>query len=414
MQVDLADAGLYAPVDVPLASEPDPYRWYPELTDRDEPLTITHTGDRARGGRIAVLVSLVVVAVLAVASAIAISQRGDGSPGGGPGTETASADPTGSSSAGPGTGGATLRAQTVQGAAGDVMRAVARGRGTLVAVGFSSSARVPRAWRLSSGKWAALPGPTAGTRRVGAMNGVAAVGGAGFIAVGWTAAREIADPRGTERQATVWQSGDGATWRVVAQPQLGELFDVAALPNGGGFVTSGVDWKADPQSGDGALLTSRDGRAWASVRTSGLDGPGPTYLQRILPGTRNGVVAIGSRLEGAVTRSGLWTSTDLRSWTESALLPDAGPGTATAAGLTQLGDGRLLVVGQVAGGTGGTIPVAWTGTAPAAMTPAVVRGGTGSLLAVIADAGGRGPATTVGVRPANGGTVPAAWGITVR
>jgi hypothetical protein len=403
VDADLADLGVWIPVDTPLPTAPDPTRPVRPLTDQDQPLTITLTGDVDRGRRIALGVSAAVVVALALASvlAVAVSRRSD--PVAAPSTAA-----TGSTTPPPTTAPsgpvATLRAQPVPAVPGDVMRAVARGPDDLlVAVGESTTRNVPRVWRNTGGRWSTVLGPSARTTDQGAMTGIAA-GPSGFVAVGWVAPRDTAAPTRAGRHAAVWSSTDGSTWTLGAAPALGELFDIASRP-AGGFVATGVDWTNDPDSGDGAVLTSTDGRRWTRLSTTGLDGPGPTALRRLLPNPGAGAVAIGTRLDGGVTRPALWSSPDLRGWSETATL--AGPGTATpsATALARLGNGTIAVAGVTAAVDGTPTPLLWTGSATTVQLRQL-RSQPGTLNAVTV-AGNT--LTAVGTHPSAAGPVPAAW-----
>jgi hypothetical protein len=286
------------------------------------------------------------------------------------------------------------------------MHAVAGGpSGLLVAVGEATTAGVPRAWRNRGGRWAAVPGPSAGTADQGAMNGIAA-GPDGFVAVGWIAPRATRAPVRADRHAAIWTSADGADWILQATPRLGELLDVAARP--GGYLATGLDWSADPESGDGALLTSADGRRWTRPRTAGLDGPGPTALRRLLV-TGGGAIAIGTRLDGGVTRTGLWSSAGLAAWTETAALAGPGAATASATALARLRTGALVIAGVTAALDGTPTPLLWTGSATTVHLRAL-RAQPGTVNALTAAGTGL---VAVGTRPTAAGPVPAAWLLTV-
>ena len=334
VHVDLAGAGLEVPLDVLLRPDPVPTRPIPRLTGRDEPLTVAHTGD-ARRGRLTVL-AVVAGAALLVASASALGLAA-GSDSGDRGTAptTAAAAPTtpGPTSAEPGPAPATLTAQPVPGRRGDAMHAVAAlPDGGLVAVGASTTEGVPRAWRYTGGRWSQVSGPTGRSTLRGAMTGVA-YGGDGLVAVGWVAPRGAQEVTVAQRRPAIWTSKDGRAWSLLSSSaiagsgagtgRLGELSDVAARP-GGGFVATGVDWGADPDAGDGAVLTSPDGRRWQRSAVKGLDGPGPVQLRRLLAGPGGGLTAVGNRLDGSVSRSVVWTSPDARTWSVAADLESPG------------------------------------------------------------------------------------------
>ncbi|HVQ96970.1 MAG TPA: hypothetical protein VMU51_38500 [Mycobacteriales bacterium] len=404
LDVDPVETGVVRPVDMRLPTVPDLSRPVRMLTDQDQPLTITHTGDPGRGRQAALIVTITVVVVLALASVLAVVATKKPNAAAKP-TTTATSGTAGPTTA-PSGPAATLRALPAAGKPGDVMRAVAIApNGMLVAVGESTTDRVPRAWRFTKGSWVAIPGPGAGTSQEGAMTGLAA-GPSGFVAVGWFAPRSGAAPTKGDRHAAIWTSNDGANWTLQATPKLGELTDVAARP--GGFVAAGTDWVTDPDSGDGALLTSPDGRRWTRLRTTGLDGPGPTALRRLLP-SAGGAVAIGARLDGTVTRTGLWSSPDLTSWTETATLP--GPGAATAGGtaLARLGNGTLVVVGGSNALDGAPTPLLWTGS-PGAVKLRTLRAPAGTVTALIS-ANGR--LIAIGSHRTPTGDLPSGWTLTV-
>jgi hypothetical protein len=404
MHVDLVETGVVRPVDTPLPTAPDLSRPVRLLTDQDQPLTITHTADVGRGRQAALIVTVAVVVVLALASGLAVIMTKK--PGTQPQATATSAAPTAGPTTAPTGRAGTTRALPAAGGAGDVMHAVAVGpNGALVAVGESTKDKVPKAWRFTGGKWVAVVGPGAGTSQQGAMTGIAG-GPAGFVAVGWYAPRSVAAPIRGDRHAASWTSADGVTWVLQATPDLGELTDVAARP--GGFMAAGTDWVSDPDSGDGAVLTSTDGKSWTRLRTTGLDGPGPTALRRLLP-TGGGAVAIGTRLDGTVTRSGLWSSPNLVTWTETAALPGPGAATAGATALTRLANGTLVVVGTSSTLDGTPSPLLWTGSATA-LRLRPMRAAPGTVNAVIL-AGGR--LVAIGSRRTAAGDVPSGWVLTV-
>jgi hypothetical protein len=300
----------------------------------------------------------------------------------------------------------------VAGKPGDVMHALTAGPGgQLIAVGESTTDGAPRAWKYTNNTWTAPVGPGSGTARRGAMNGIAAKANpTGFVAVGWTADRANQNPVNDDRTAAIWISPNGTDWTLlnVSALKVGELFDVATLPDGT-FLASGVTWTVDVRDGDGVLLRSTDGSNWTVLPTTGLDGPGPTTLRRLQPTPGGGAVALGARLDGSIIKPGTWSSRDLRAWTESALLAVPAGTTPSATGLTRLPDGTLL-----AGGTSSTgrtdAPIVWAGRTPTTLQPRTVPGGAGAIDAVLGGAGFR---MAVGSQPSKQGEVPAAWMITV-
>jgi molecular chaperone DnaK len=408
LRADPVDVGVREPVDVPLRTAPDP-RVVREISDRDQ-LTIEHTGDPNRGRFIALTVAAVVVILLAVASIVGVRLGRGGNVAtfvAGPGASTSSAPPKT-----PAAGGTvTLKSVPVAGKAGDVMRALAQdSTGKVIAVGESSTEGVPRAWRFAGGKWAALPGPDAKTELRAGVNGVtASVNPQGFVAVGWTAPRSNPNPGARDRTGAIWVSADGLAFHPIqGLPQVGELSDVVARP-GGGFLATGLGFAADPESGDGVLLTSPNGNQWTLVKATGLDGPGRTQLRRLLV-TPTGLLALGTRLDGSVTKPGVWTSTDQTSWTEAALLPTEDGAAPSATALTRLADGTLVAAGFLSNVDRSRSALVWSGRAAAGMKLRA-GAGAGAVFAAVRLAGDGG---TMAVGTNQKGDRPAAWLVSLR
>jgi molecular chaperone DnaK len=399
-RVDPVGAGVDRVLDdvvaaAPAADRPD----FPVLTD-DVPLTVTHTGTPGQTGR-ALLVAAAVVAVVGLAAGAVVAfgdrsvpppaARSTGQPS--QGMTSAAAVPV-----------AALAEQAVPGQPGEVMTAVTGSGPALVAVGNAANGQ-PRAWRFSGGAWAASPVPALGAGTDGGWSGVAAGTGGRLVVVGWTAPHTEAPggPPATTRRAAAWTSTDGRDWRPATVPSdLGELADVVARP--GGFLAVGTDWRVDPGSGDGAVLTSPDGVTWQRATARGLDGPGPTTLRRVIVSDSGELVAIGTRFEGGVSRPMVWTSSDGASWTVASTLASAGPAVPSVWGLTRAA-GRLTAAGFVSTVDGSRAPVIWAGASPTTMTPYRVE----ARAAIYAVAG----LVAVGAKATAGGWVPAAWTITV-
>jgi hypothetical protein len=413
--VDLRQQGIIEAVDTYVPTAPDPApKWAPVLKARDEPVTVTHVGDRSRGRRTAVITALAALLVVAGVTAVAVFARPEPPPQGA-GTPT----PTPSETAPPiaVAGTAVLTEQAVPGEPDERMNGlvpVGTGGTDAVAVGAAGADDSPRAWRLEGGRW--TPAEVAESPLVGAMNAVARLPGRRglLVAVGWVAPRPAAGaptPTGRDRQPAVWTSPDGASWTMAGAGDLGtgigmlgELYAVG-VDSGGELVATGVDWTKDPRSGDGALLRSGDGKAWQAVPVTGLDGLGPTALRGLLV-EPSGLVAVGSRLGADSTEAVVWTSPDGAAWTETAVLEHAGPGAAEAAGVVRSPDGQLLVAGTSTEIDGTPVPAVWAGTGPDALRPYAVDapGAAVGGVAVVADA-----VSAVGSRPGDAGRVPAAW-----
>jgi hypothetical protein len=212
----------------------------------------------------------------------------------------------------------------------------------------------------------------------------------------------------------VWTSTDGTRWTLRTAGDLGtgatalsELYDVVADPSGG-FVATGVDFSDDPSSGDGALLRSANGRSWERLPVTGLDGPAPTTVRRILA-DGGGLIAVGSRLQAGSSAPVVWAAPDGRSWSEVAVLEHPGPGAAEATGVVRLA-GTLLVSGTATALDGTSVPVVWSGSAADSLRPAATDA-PGVALEALGVASGQ--AVGVGARAADGGAVAAAWQVDV-
>jgi hypothetical protein len=130
------------------------------------------------------------------------------------------------------------------------------------------------------------------------------------------------------------------------------------------------------------VLTSPDGSQWQRVEAESLGGPGPASLRRLLP-DGDGFVAVGTRLDGALSRSVMWTSPDATTWTVVSDLEYAGPAAATARGLARTADGALLVTGFSVEPGGAAAPALWVGLSPSSMPPHPITGDAARIFAVI-------------------------------
>jgi hypothetical protein len=294
------------------------------------------------------------------------------------------------------------------------MHAVAAAGSGEVAVGAADPDGTPRAWRTDAGgHW--VPAAVEQGALVGAMNGVAAAPGrAGqLVAVGWVAAKPAAGqprPVGDARRPAVWTSKDGASWRLrtdaVGRAGLGELTDVT-VGKDGGFVAAGTDWSTDPRSGDGAVLTSPDGRTWTVQPVTGLGGRGQTVVRRLLV-DGSGYLAVGSRSEGGIGQPAVWTSPDGIAWAPGAVLPHGGAGGGDATGVARLPAGGLVVVGTTST-VGGRAAAVWSGPDAARLQPYTVDPADAAACEVEGVAVRGETVTAVGAR--DGGA--AAWTLTL-
>jgi actin-like ATPase involved in cell morphogenesis len=400
--VDLPATGITEAVDTAVDTTPTTPSWTPRLVTEDEPLTVTHTGDRRRGRRAALVAAAAAALVLAAVAALVL--RGGGAGTGDPGAAGATA--AGSTSAAPpvaSAGSVRLTPQPVTGTPGDRIRAVTATASGAVAVGGSDSDGTPRAWRRdAAGAW--VPAKVDQGPLVGAMNGVAAAPGrtGPLVAVGWVAPKPAAgEPAavGDARRPAVWTSKDGASWTLggddVGRAGLGELTDVIAGRDGG-FVAAGTDWSTDPRSGDGAVLTSPDGRAWTVAAATGLGGRGQTVVRRLLVDGA-GYLAVGTRPDGGLGQPAVWTSPDAVTWTPGAVLPHGGAGGGDATGVARLPAGGLLVVGTTST-VGGRAAAVWSGPDAGQLRPYTVdpADAAACLLEGVAVPGGR--VTAVGAK----------------
>jgi len=342
--VDLARTGLTGATDVQAvlaAIRPDMSVLAPP-TGPSRRSTVVRTRDptnrtASRGRVIALLVVLGVVALVGTVLAVVLSrQTRDGGAGGEVGRTVSVEAPE------PGLGTVALTGQPVAPPDGaDAMRAVATLRsGDVVAVGVSAATQ-PRAW-LSRGGEATFVQPEG--EENGQMSDVAALPSGAAVAVGFTGS-------GAARRPGVWMSADGSRWRLVPPrgdfaPGTGvtELFAVTTTAEGT-LLAVGKDVRTDRTDGDGAVFASADGgNSWTRVQASGLDGPGPQTVQRLIRGSDGQYVAIGSVLSGARQGPAIWTSPDGLAWQSSPYLPDGAP---TLTGVAQVPGGRLITCGSV-------------------------------------------------------------------
>jgi hypothetical protein len=268
-----------------------------------------------------------------------------------PGRDTAPrvGEPATSGAPVPGSGAVLLGGQLVADPAGpDAMRGVAvLGSGDLVAVGFSIDLH-PRAWVRHGAAWrsVAVPSPS-GT---GGVDDVA-VNGSRVVAVGWTRTGAVQHP-------AVWTGTAGDAWTAadlsldLKAAGVTELSAVTA--SGAGFLAIGVDRAVDTADGDAAVFRSDDGVHWQRITATGLDGPGPQDVHRVVQADGR-YVAVGSALVGAARGPAVWTSTDGAKWQPMLVVP---PGSPTLWTVLRLADGTLLSCGA-AGPVEHPVPGCW-------------------------------------------------------
>jgi molecular chaperone DnaK len=387
--LDLIGAGLTEPMDVTVEIPVLPDLPRPVVTDRDEPVVVRTgapgEGYWGRGARTALIVFLVIG--LVVAGIIVLTMRGSGDRSSGGTGAGGTGGRTGEQHGSPpasGSAAALLTGQLVVDPPGpDAMRAVARlGSGDLVVVGLSVDLR-PRAWvRHGSGVFRPVTPPSPGT---GGVSDVA-VNGSRVVAVGWTAT-------GGAKHPAVWTGTTGDSWSAVnPSPDLrpaGLTELTAVTPAGSGFLAIGVDRTVDPVDGDAAVFRSDDGTTWRRVAATGLDGPGPQDVHRVvLAGGR--YVAVGSALVGAGRGPAVWTSTDGAKWQP---MPSVPAGSPTLWAVLGLPDGTLLSCGA-AGPVEQPVPGCW-----------LLRGSAWTPLDVTSDSGSPAPRYVYGLASTPGGIV---------
>ncbi|RSM35345.1 hypothetical protein DMA12_44665 [Amycolatopsis balhimycina DSM 5908] len=359
--VDLVRTGLTGAPDVPV---PVPVVLVPPGTaaPREVLRTRGSTGVPAKGhGRlVAVLVTVLVLGVVAAVAFFVTRPPGDAAP-----KSQARPVPAGPSVAASGT--LELTGELVVPPDGeDVMRAVTRlPSGTLVAVGLSDGQK-PRAWlRRPGAAVAAVPPPGDGQA---ALADVVA-SGSGVVAVGWTGS-------GRDRRPAVWLSATGEQWQLLPAGGSfvpgGGVTELTAVTAGGDgkLYAAGVDRGGDPVDGDVAIFASADGKTWDRLPATGLGGPGPQTVTRLIRTADGRFLAAGSALTGARRGPALWTSPDGVAWTADASVP---PGSPSLLGLTRQADGTVLACGSV-GAADQPAAGCWTRRDGAAWRPWTVTG----------------------------------------
>jgi hypothetical protein len=406
------DIRLDAPPDLPLTTGTAVRSRLRYLSDRDE-LVVEHHTDRRRGARLLIVAIAAVLAIVAAASAIAAQgwwQPDQAAP-------AANSAVIGSATAGPSTQSspgavpvtsATVTALTVATEPGDVINGIAPVTDGVIAVGESTESGGAKVWSGTGDTWTALPVPPVRDDQTSGLEGVVGGDHQAIVAVGWTAPRgDGSEP--AKRQGAVWVSTDGRAWVSATVPEVGELTDVTRLDSGA-LIATGVSYTADPLDGDAIVLDSPDGARWQIRPTHGLDGPGPFELRSVLDDKAGGLVAVGSRLEGGVSRSGLWASTNGVDWSLTGVLSGTGPGAADAWGLARARDGTLVAVGNESGLAASAIPTVWWQTA-GEMRPHPADAGAALFRDIATTAGGY---VIVGAMDSAAGSAAAAWRLTAQ
>ncbi|MBA9003201.1 hypothetical protein [Thermomonospora cellulosilytica] len=228
------------------------------------------------------------------------------------------------------------------------VRSVAARSGTLVAVG--SSGGDASLWTSSKGDdWRRAQGVTT---RVGSqrLTGVT-VGGAGWLAVGVTAAGGKVTP-------LAYTSPDGGTWQSVEYDKAftprsdDPLIPVTAAAGPKGYVIVGEDGLSAATWFSTDLKTWRRGTGAKKDDLTG-DARAPRWLRGVVGGDF-GFVGVGGAVEGGADRPAVWSSDDGTMWTRKNLPLPAG---ARKASFTQIAvKGTTLVATGIATGERGTTP----------------------------------------------------------
>ena len=207
---------------------------------------------------------------------------------------------------------------------GSNLWSVAASHGAVVAVGREWSVANDAITGRRAAAWISADGmtwtrSTAVADGEGAMFNTVTAGGPGWIAGG-----VVGDSPG---RAAIWSSSDGDRWTRV--PDSAEFSNgaVQSIVRGGpGVVAVGLtfDGAGRPVA---AAWTSPDGLAWQHVPPQALsteDHPSAAIMS-IVAGDA-GLTAIGFVVDGGAWRGVVWTSTDGRSWTVSANIPELSGG----------------------------------------------------------------------------------------
>ena len=377
------ETGVERPADVPMRAAPGVRPSLRALSDRDV-LAADYAGNRKRGA-IALLVAVLAVAAVVV-GVLLVTRGGDDGPAVDTATSASLTDTESESATSEVSVGPALPATAVSlpTSPGEAVTGIAATGSGLVAVGGTVDPAAATVWLNDGTTWitAGRPGLLAADR-VWTLSSVSAGPGQPILATGWSAATaDASDP--AKRRGELWVSADGQTWVPATLPEIGELTAVTRIASG--YLAAGQSYAADPTDGDAVTLFSTDGARWAQVAATGLDGPGPFGIAGLVADPAGGIVALAARLDGAVTRSGLWRSPDGAAWTFDRWVPAAGLGVADARGVALDAAGGLVVVGEQSGPSGG--PVVWRTENGELVPHPVDLGAGGEASAVVVTANG--------------------------
>jgi molecular chaperone DnaK len=340
-KVDLARTGLTGATDVNALLAAIQPKASALVLPENRRQTVMRTRDKQGSSGRGRLIALLVVAVIAVAVTLVVIVVAKDSTGTAPSTSDTNAprQPTRQKAAG--TFRLTGSVVAEPGGPDAMWGAATLTSGQLVAVGVSGGTE-PRAWLLTPDGSATYVAPQ--SEEKGQLSDVVALPGGGAVAVGFTGS-------GTTRRPAVWTTVNGSDWRLLPpqgdfQPNSGivELYAVTVTPDGR-LLAVGKDVRTDRTDGDAAVFTSTvGGNAWTRVPATGLDGPGPQLVRRVVVATDGGFIAVGSALSGAGQGTAIWSSPDGVTWQAWPYLPEGSP---TLTALARRGDGRLIACGSV-------------------------------------------------------------------
>ena len=175
-----------------------------------------------------------------------------------------------------------------------VARAIATGRGGLVAVGAEGPR--PAAWHSSDGvAWRRSPEPAAAA---GAEMSAVLATPSGYVAGGHSGAR-----------AALWTSSDGIAWSPLPDGPALSAARVEGFAVFGDRIVAVGSALADRTPSGAAVWTSADGATWQRLPTTHDLAIGPMHA---VIATDDGFLAVGTNDAG--TRAVVWSSGDGPSW----------------------------------------------------------------------------------------------------